>query len=124
VLVSVDHDAKAARDAVREVLAYYLHRVEGVVVTTSGADPEQVARVRSTVASDGVQAGAQVVTEELIDVFAAAGTPDHVAARLQEFADAGIRGLLAWHVFGPDRLAGVRQLASDVVPQVRGVSIR
>jgi 5,10-methylenetetrahydromethanopterin reductase len=116
VLVSVSDDSAAARDAVREVLAYYLHRVEGVVVDTSGADPAHVATVRSAVASGGVGAGAAAVTDELIDVFAAAGTPDQVAARLQEFAQAGIRGLLAWYVFGPERLSGIRQIAEEVAP--------
>jgi 5,10-methylenetetrahydromethanopterin reductase len=40
VLLSVDRDARAARDAVRRVLAYYIHRVEPVVLSTSGADLE------------------------------------------------------------------------------------
>jgi len=118
ILVSVDDDGGAARDGVREVLAYYLHRVEGVVVDTSGAHPADVARVRAAVASDGVRAGAALVNDHLIDVFAAAGTPEHVATRLREYADAGIRGLLAWHVFGPDRLRAIRQLAHDVAPHV------
>jgi 5,10-methylenetetrahydromethanopterin reductase len=116
VLVSVSDDSAAARNAVREVLAYYLHRVEGVVVDTSGADPSEVEAVRSAVAAGGIPAGAAAVSEGLIDVFAAAGAPDQVAARLQEFAQAGIRGLLAWYVFGPERLAGIRQIAEDVAP--------
>jgi 5,10-methylenetetrahydromethanopterin reductase len=116
VLVSVSDDSAAARDAVREVLAYYLHRVEGVVVDTSGADPSEVEAVRSAVAAGGIPAGAAAVSEGLIDVFAAAGAPDQVAARLQEFAQAGIRGLLAWYVFGPERLAGIRQIAEEVAP--------
>jgi len=118
ILVSVDDDEAAARDAVREVLAYYLHRVEGVVVDTSGANPSDVERVRAAVASDGVRAGAALVNDHLIDVFAAAGKPAHVAARLREYSEAGIRGLLAWYVFGPDRLRGIEQLASDVAPLV------
>ncbi len=43
VLVSVDRDARAARDAVRYVLAYSAARVESVVLTTSGADPDELA---------------------------------------------------------------------------------
>jgi 5,10-methylenetetrahydromethanopterin reductase len=118
VLVSVDDDGDAARNAVRDVLAYYLHRVEGIVIDASGADPAEVQLVRDAVNSSGVRAGAALVTDHLIDVFAAAGTPDHVAARLRAFSDAGIRGLLAWYVFGPDRLAGIRQIAADVAPLV------
>ncbi len=116
ILVSVDDDETAARDAVRTVLAYYLHRVEGVVIDTSGADAEHVRRVRTAVESDGVRAGARWVTDDLIDVFAAAGTPRYVATRLKEYADAGIRGLLAWYIFGPEPVRGIQLLASEVAP--------
>jgi 5,10-methylenetetrahydromethanopterin reductase len=119
VLISVDSDAVKARGAVREVLAYYLHRVEGVVVDTSGADPGQVAAVRRAVREDGVSAGAKAVTGHLIDVFAAAGTPDQVAGRLRDFTDAGLKGVLAWHVFGPDPLRGLELLAKEAAPALR-----
>lgn len=119
ILISVDRDAAAARHAVREVLAYYLHRVEGVVVDTSGADPEQVDAVRRAVRADGVAKGAQAVTEHLIDVFAAAGEPGQVTERLREYAEAGLDGLLAWHVFGPDPRQGLELLAGDVAPALR-----
>jgi 5,10-methylenetetrahydromethanopterin reductase len=116
VLISVDRDAAAARAAVREVLAYYLHRVEGVVVDTSGADPDQVDAVRRAVREDGVTAGARAVTGHLIDVFTAAGEPDQVAARLREYTAAGLRGVLAWHVFGPEPRRGLELLAAEVMP--------
>jgi 5,10-methylenetetrahydromethanopterin reductase len=114
VLVSVDRDARAARQAVRHVLAYYMHRVEPVVLSTSGADPDEVERVRLAVSTSGVDAGAQLVTEKLIDVFAAAGNPDHVVARLHEYVAAGLRGVLAWHVLGPDRARALTLLADEV----------
>lgn len=115
VLVSVDTDAAAARRATREVLAYYLWRVEDVVREHSGADPSQVGAVRAAVEEGGVEAGARLVDDHLIDVFAAAGTPDHVAARLREYLDAGLRGVLAWYVLGPDPDRGLRLFAGDVV---------
>jgi 5,10-methylenetetrahydromethanopterin reductase len=114
VLVSVDRDARAARDAVRDVLAYYVHRVEPVVLSTSGADPDEIERLRQSVLADGVEASRKLVTESMIDTFAAAGTPEHVAARLQEYVQAGLRGVLAWHVIGPDRARGLHLLANEV----------
>jgi 5,10-methylenetetrahydromethanopterin reductase len=114
VLVSVDRDARAARDAVRHVLAYYVHRVEPVVLSTSGADPEEIERVREGVLDHGVATAARLVTDGLIDTFAAAGTPEQVAARLQEYVRAGLRGVLAWHVIGPNRTLGLQLLASEV----------
>jgi 5,10-methylenetetrahydromethanopterin reductase len=111
VLVSVGPDRKAARDACRQVLTYYLYRVEPVVHEHSGADPEQVAWVRSAVPEHGVDHVAERLPEELIDVFAAAGDPDTVLARLDEFEAAGVRGPNAWYVFGPDPDLGLKMLA-------------
>ena len=118
VLVSVDHDARAARDAVRSVLAYYMHRVEEVVLSTSGAEPERIERVRHSVLEHGVEAGARQLDDALIDTFAAAGEPQHVVERLRQFAAAGLRGVLAWHVIGPDRMRSLRLLAEEVWPHV------
>jgi len=118
VLVSVDRDARLARDAVRRVLAYYAARVETVVLTTSGADPDELARVQAAVAAEGVDAGAALVTDALIDAFAAAGDPDQVASRLCDYADAGLRGLNAWHVIGPDPHGAMELLARELRPRV------
>jgi 5,10-methylenetetrahydromethanopterin reductase len=118
VLLSVDRDARAARDAVRTVLAYYMHRVESVVLSTSGADPEELRRVRETVLEQGVPAGARLVTDGLIDTFAAAGDPDAVCERLRAYLAAGLRGVLAWHVIGPDPARSLQLLAEVVRPRV------
>jgi 5,10-methylenetetrahydromethanopterin reductase len=122
VLVSVDADRTAAREAVREVLAYYLWRVEGVVVDTSGADPDNVAAVRAAVEASGPVAAAALVGDQLIDTFSAAGTPDEVIARLAVFADAGLDVPLVWHTLGPDPAAAVRVLAEVVRPAVTAAS--
>lgn len=118
VLTSVGPDRAAARAAVRPVLAYYLARVEGVVVDEAGTDPEAVAAVRAAVASGGVEKGAAAVSESLIDVFAAAGAVDEVVERFSAFADAGLDLPLAWYTFGPDRAEGVRLLAEQVRPRI------
>jgi alkanesulfonate monooxygenase SsuD/methylene tetrahydromethanopterin reductase-like flavin-dependent oxidoreductase (luciferase family) len=120
VLLSVDHDAQAARNAVRRVLAYYIHRVEPVVLLTSGADPEELQRVRETVLQDGLPAGARQVSDALIDTFAAAGDPDHVVKRLEAYVAAGLNGVLAWHVIGPNPARSLRLLADLVRPRVVG----
>jgi len=118
VLTSVSRDGRAARTAVKRVLAYYLWRVQGVVVDTAGADPEAVAEVRRTVANLGVQAGAERVSDHLVETFAAAGDPEHVAQRLHSYAQAGLDAALAWHVLGPDPDEGLRLLATNVRPLV------
>jgi 5,10-methylenetetrahydromethanopterin reductase len=116
VLCSISADARAASNAVKPVLAYYLWRVDGVVVEQAGADPDAVAEVRRTVVDQGVKAGAARVSDSLVEVFAAAGDPEHVAERLHAFAQAGLDAALAWHVLGPDPREGLRLLATTVWP--------
>ena len=120
VLTSVGPDRAEARHAVKEILAYYLARVEGVVVDEAGADPEAVAAVRAAVAEGGARAGAAVLSDSLVDVFAVAGTTDDVIGGLMAFADAGLDLPLAWYTFGPDRDVGIRLLAEQVRPAVVG----
>jgi len=120
LFVSVGSDAGTARDAVRPQLAYYLHRVEAVVRDESGADPQALARVVDAVRDGGVEAGAAAVTDELIDVFTAAGDPEHVGRRLQEYADAGVRGLILQEPgAGAERGDALRLFAREVLPHVR-----
>src|SRR5205814_9808163 len=71
VLLSVDDDRLAARDAVRRVLAYYIHRVEAVVLQTSGADPHRLDRIRQIVLERGIDAGAAEIDDAPLDTFAA-----------------------------------------------------
>ncbi|MGA2529530.1 MAG: LLM class flavin-dependent oxidoreductase [Acidimicrobiales bacterium] len=118
LMVSVAIDASAAREAIKPRLAYYLHRVEKVVHEKSGADPDTIAAVKNAVLTDGLQAGAAAVTDEIIDTFAVAGDPDHAVTRFREYADAGIRGLIIQHVPGPERVEGLTLIAREVVPNV------
>jgi 5,10-methylenetetrahydromethanopterin reductase len=119
LFLSVRADAREARDAVRPQLAYYLHRVEPVVRDHSGADPAALARVVEAVAAGGVAAGAPLITDEIIDAFTASGDPEHVGRRLQEYADAGIRGLILQDPTGTGRSDALRLFAREVAPHVR-----
>jgi alkanesulfonate monooxygenase SsuD/methylene tetrahydromethanopterin reductase-like flavin-dependent oxidoreductase (luciferase family) len=114
VLVSVGDERGAARRAVREVLAYYLGRVEGIVVETSGADAENVALVRDAVRAEGVAAGAALLSDQVLDTFASAGTVDDVAIGLRRWVAAGIDVPLAWHTLGPDHDRAITLLSGPV----------
>lgn len=55
----------------------------------------------------------------LIDRVAAAGTPEQVAERVQEFVDAGARHLIFVPATRDDRLAMARRIAREVIPAIR-----
>ncbi len=118
ILTSVGRDRAEARDAVRRVLAYYLWRVEGVVVSESGADPEAVQAVRDAMNNSGPHAAASLINDHLIDTFSVSGTVDDVVVGLARYADAGMDLPLAWYTFGPDVDWALERLAGEVLPAV------
>jgi 5,10-methylenetetrahydromethanopterin reductase len=118
LMVSVGTDAKAAREAVKAELAYYLYRVEKVVYEHSGAAADDIARVREATAERGVEVGATLVTDEIIDTFAVAGDTGLAVRRFREYAESGLRGLIIQHIPGPGRVEGLSLIAKEVVPHV------
>lgn len=118
ILTSVGRNRVEARDAVRRVLAYYLWRVEGVVVSESGADPEAVQAVRNAMNTSGPHAAASLINDHLIDTFSVSGTVDDVVVGLARYADAGLDLPLAWYTFGPDVEWALERLATEVLPAV------
>jgi 5,10-methylenetetrahydromethanopterin reductase len=115
VLVSIDRDGEAARRAVRRVIAYYLYRVEGVVTEKSGGDPAAIADAHRAWPELGPDVATDRLSEDLIDVFAAAGTPEAVHERLRAYVDVGLDGVLAWWSgLGADPEDGLRLLAAEV----------
>ncbi len=118
LMTSVGTDATAAREAVKTELAYYLYRVEKVVYAHSGADPGDIQKVRDVTTERGLEAGAALITDEIIDTFAVAGDTALAIRRFREYAEAGIRGLIVQHIPGPERLEGLTLIANEVAPHV------
>jgi alkanesulfonate monooxygenase SsuD/methylene tetrahydromethanopterin reductase-like flavin-dependent oxidoreductase (luciferase family) len=57
-----------------------------------------------------------------VDRVAAAGTAEQVAARVQQYVDAGARHIIFTPATRVDRMAMVRRIMSEVVPRVRSSS--
>lgn len=56
----------------------------------------------------------------LVDRVAAAGTPQQVAARVQEFVDAGARHIIFVPGTNEDKLSMARRIMGDVIPAISG----
>jgi len=89
VLVSCTDDGRAARDAVRRPLAFYLG-VHGQhdITSVAGLDPELAARFRAGWLAG--QPSVELVDDRLIDTFAVAGNVDDCLAGLGRLEDAGL----------------------------------
>jgi 5,10-methylenetetrahydromethanopterin reductase len=104
--VAVSDDGAQARVWVRPLIAHYLGVLHGQsILQDAGLD-----RARTQPFSDALAAGrpaADLVTDDLVDAFAVAGTPSECRAALARWAQAGLDAAVAV-VPGPTDLA--RQL--------------
>jgi len=89
IVVSPHADARRGRDAARRFIAVYLSLFPNVARET-GLEPGFVQRLRDAVADGGVDAAAPRVSDQVVDLLAAAGTVDDCRRRLDEYRAAGV----------------------------------
>ena len=119
VLTAVADDPADARDAVRRSVAYYLAEIPDVSPRLVGTDVsrEELLSVRAQIlkakATDGLGAAAAVLTDDLIDLLAVAGTPDDVAERLARLEGAGLDRVVAHHALDADAITALGAALAD-----------
>lgn len=125
VLTAVADSPQEARDAVRGSVAYYLGLIPDVSprLAGMGVSREELQAVRARIveekASDGPEAAAALLPDDLVDMLAFAGTPDDVAERLSRLGDAGLDRVVAHHALGPD---GVVDLGAALAERATAVA--
>ena len=108
VLTAVADDPAAARDTVRRSVAYYLAEIPDVSPRLVGTDVsrDDLLSVRVQVleakATEGPEAAAALLPDDLVDLLAIAGTPADVAERLSRLGDAGLDRVVAHHALDAD----------------------
>lgn len=114
----VDEDGEQARLVARCEVATYLAVVAELDPTLS-LDPELLARVRALVAAgDDAGAGA-LISDEILDRFAFAGTPAQIAAQAEALFDAGVGRVDFGTPHGAPERRGVELLCAEVLPRLR-----
>ncbi|HKF30467.1 MAG TPA: LLM class flavin-dependent oxidoreductase [Candidatus Binataceae bacterium] len=92
LLTSISEDERAAREALKPLLAAMISLIAAQpptpLLTEAGMDPDELRRFAETYA--GGELPVRLVTDSIIDTFAIAGGPDRCAAALQKIRDAGV----------------------------------
>jgi 5,10-methylenetetrahydromethanopterin reductase len=89
IVVSPDEDSSAGKDRARRFIAVYLAMFPNIARET-GLPAELLAGLSSAVRDDGVEAGAALIDDAVVDSLTAAGTPDECRERLDAYRRAGI----------------------------------
>jgi 5,10-methylenetetrahydromethanopterin reductase len=120
VLYSVDEDGAAAREAVRDVTAFYLEAMpKNALSQVYGITDEVGAMLRS----GGAAAVAREMPDQWLEDLAIAGTPAECAAKITAFLDAGADAVGLW-LFPLERARELAELtAHEVLPRLNAPSI-
>jgi len=114
----VDEDGERARRIARREVAMYLAVVAELDPTVS-LEPELIAHVRSLVAAGDDEGAGAVISDDILDRFAFAGTPEQIAAHAEVLFEAGVGRVDFGTPHGVPERRGVELLCADVLPRLR-----
>lgn len=114
----VDEDGERARHAARREVAMYL-AVVAELDPTFTVDPELIARIRERVDANDHDGAGALVSDDVLDRFAFAGTPVEIAEHVEAVFAAGARRVDFGTPHGIDERRGVELLCRDVLPRLR-----
>jgi 5,10-methylenetetrahydromethanopterin reductase len=122
---SVADDPAAARRAVSRLVTTSLVTSRPILDSIGVQIPQRLLTCLESsgwsVASEAIDECSRHLSDEILDAFSLAGTPDECAGKLRQIAETGVREIAFVALPAPgqsvEQLA--RRLATEVVPQVR-----
>ena len=119
---SVSQDSDAAKNHVKEVVALYVAdptlTASDLMLQHSKVKLEDLNVVKEGMRRGGIHGAAQLVTEEMIDEFAIAGTPEECISKLKKLGQLGVQLPIAFDLIGPDPEQAIELIAKEILPSV------
>jgi 5,10-methylenetetrahydromethanopterin reductase len=118
VLMAVSDDAAEARAWMRPLVARYLGALHGQsILVDAGLPAARTQRFRDALTAGRV--AAELVTDEMMDAVAVAGTPAQCRAALARWAEAGLDSVVAVMPESADFGRQVERLGAEIAPAWR-----
>lgn len=114
----VDDDGDLARAMVRREMAFYLPVVAPLDPTVA-VEPELLQRVERLVQRGAVEEAGRQISDDLLRVFAFAGTPSEIIEQCVALFDAGASRIEFGTPHGTSTESGLRLLGNVVLPALR-----
>ncbi len=120
---SVDDDPNVAVGAVKPVVAFIVSGAPKDVLERHGIDEEGVERVRRALkeafSKGNWKAVSDAVTDEMIEAFSIAGTPDDVIERIRSLERLGVTQIVVGSPIGKDKAKAIRTIGRKIIPHFR-----
>lgn len=119
VWASVDEDAEAAKDALREKVAYYGRAMSPLILKQLGLSRDDFTEIEKLVmVKKDMEAAKRLVTDQMLKI-GIVGTTHDLIERLESLADMGVQHMSFGPPLGPNPLKAVQQIGKDVIPHFR-----
>jgi len=113
---AVSHDREEARKTVRHVMIYSFLSTPGYVLEKVGLSEKDMKPLLK--AFPDFRKVASLVTDEMIDKFSVAGTPEECVKKMKEYVDAGVNHFA---LALPNGRRDIFEMAAkEVVPKIKG----
>ena len=116
--IVVDRNVEQDYAALRSHIAKYI-TLMGVqpILVEAGMTPEQVEQFRK--AAQKGEDPSELVTDDLVEIFGVAGSPEACVSRLQDYIRAGVNTIIACEVPGIPIEVTARSIAEHILPRLR-----
>ncbi len=119
---SVGKDSRQAKDHAREVVALYVAdptlTASELMLQHSKVKPEDLNSVKEGLKQGGIARATELVTEEMIDEFAIAGTVDECVGKLEKLGKLGVQVPIAFDLLGPQPEEAIALIATQILPRI------
>lgn len=116
--VSISDRGDAARDTIRDIVAYFVPYLEQEALDTIGVTPADVAPVRERIVARDYRGAASLVTDRMLGL-ALVGTPSEVTQQIEGLLEAGVTHVSLGGPLGPDPRRAIELLGDEVLPRFR-----
>ena len=116
--IVVDRNGEQDHAALRSYIAKYivLMGVQPILVE-AGMTPEQVERIRK--AAQRGEEPSELISDDLVETFGVAGSPEACVGRLRDYIRAGVNTIIACEIPGIPIEDTARSLAEHILPWLR-----
>lgn len=114
----ISEDGDSARQFAKRILGTYtIPELPLFVSNLARIDKKQIQTVKQRYLEGDFERAINAVTDEMVDMFAIAGTPSQCAEKLQHFAKTGLKTPILF-IHGPDKMKAAKLAAEQVVPRL------
>jgi 5,10-methylenetetrahydromethanopterin reductase len=113
---SISDDSDEARELIRPKVASAIYQQPLEILRETRHDFEALSRIKAKVAENKLGEAASMVTDEMIDAFSLAGTPEEIIEKIERQRSAGVTHIVFGQPLGKDVERAMETIGKEVIP--------